>query len=107
MEPSKINSGPQESLFFFVGLFMSSIEQLSEEIQKLKVRNARVEQEKSWETSWQRHVSIVIATYIVMLILFLLLDDKTPFLNAGISTIGYLISVLSMNWVKKLFLRRQ
>jgi hypothetical protein len=75
---------------------MDILEQLQAEITSIQTRNARVEKEKAWETSWQRHVSIAITTYAVMLMLFSLLDDARPFVNALLSTIGYLISVFSM-----------
>ena len=65
------NYGPQESLYFFWVFFMPlSIEHLEKEIVLLKDRNIRVEQEKAWENSTQRKMSIIIITYFVMILAF-------------------------------------
>ena len=97
--------------YFFVGLFysffMATLESLQEEINLLKERNARVEHEKAWETSWQRKVGIIVTTYVVMIIVFFSLGNSAPFLNAIIPTLGYTLSTLSMGWMKTLFLSRR
>jgi hypothetical protein len=49
---------------------MSSLENIQAEIDAIKGRNARVEQEKSWETSWQRKLGIIVTTYFVMILVF-------------------------------------
>ncbi len=49
---------------------MSSIGSLEKEIIALKSRNARVEKEKTWETSWQRKLGIIVTTYFVMILVF-------------------------------------
>ncbi len=83
---------------------MSILEQLQAEISSIKGRNARVEREKAWETSWQRKIGIIVTTYFVMILAFWALGNEKPFLNALIPTLGYGLSTLSMEWVKKLFI---
>lgn len=78
---------------------------LEQEIIGLKARNARVESEKAWETSWQRKLGIIITTYCVMVLIFLSLGNDKPLINAIIPTLGYTLSTLSMRWIKKLFLK--
>ena len=39
---------------------------LENEIEKIKERNARVEKDKAWETSWTRRICIMILTYVVV-----------------------------------------
>lgn len=41
---------------------------LTNEIEKIKARNARVELDKKWETSWTRRLCICVPTYIVVAI---------------------------------------
>ncbi len=86
---------------------MSSLEQLQAEISAIKGRNARVETEKAWETSWQRRIGIIITTYFVMILAFWALGNEKPFLNAIIPTLGYTLSTLSMERVKNLFLMKK
>lgn len=84
---------------------MSSLEHLEKEIEALKARNARVEKEKAWETSWQRKVGIIVTTYFVMILVFWSLGNDAPFLNAIVPTLGYSLSTLSLAWLKKWFLK--
>ena len=83
-----------------------SLEHLAQEIEDLKIRNVRVEAEKSWEISWQRRLSIIVITYLVMLILLWSLGNPSPFLSVIIPTLGYILSILSMEWMERLFLKK-
>ena len=47
-----------------VGGFMN----IEDRINKIEERNKRVELDKKWETSWTRKISIMILTYIVVII---------------------------------------
>ena len=42
--------------------------ELEERVKKIEERNKRVELDKSWETSWTRKISIMILTYIIVII---------------------------------------
>lgn len=44
------------------------LKNLEKEIENIKERNKKVELDKSWETSWTRKISIMILTYIVVII---------------------------------------
>ena len=72
-----------------------TLESLQHEIEMLKTRNKRVEAEKAWENSWQRKISILVLTYILMSLIFFMLKNPHPFTNAIIPTLGYLISTLT------------
>ena len=68
---------------------------LQHEIEILKARNKRVEAEKAWETSWQRKISILIITYILISLIFFTLENPHPLTNAIIPTLGYFLSTLT------------
>jgi hypothetical protein len=64
-----------------------TLESLKQEIEELKSRNKKVEAEKSWETSIFRKLSIIIITYLFMVIVMYFLDLSRPFISAIIPTI--------------------
>jgi len=77
------------------------------EIENIKERNARVEMDKAWETSWMRKIMVAVLTYIVVLLFFLVANLPNPFVNSLVPTIGFLISTLTIDlakkeWIKKL-----
>jgi len=45
---------------------MKTIEQLEEEIEKIKQRNQKVESDKTWEKSYVRRVLLMLFTYIAI-----------------------------------------
>lgn len=76
------------------------------EIEKIKERNARVEIDKAWETSWARRGIIAILTYLVIVLFFVSAGIVNPFINAIVPTIGFLLSTLSLTFFKKVWLKK-
>ena len=79
---------------------------LEEEIQNIKIRNQKVEQDKAWEKSWTRRIFIGLSTYAVALIWLLMIHDISPWLKAFVPSAGYILSTLSLpvlkrRWIKK------
>ena len=74
---------------------------LEREVVAIKERNARVERDKAWETSWQRRIAVAIFTYFVVAILFLTMRLPEPYLNALIPASAFVISTLSLSYFKK------
>ncbi|MFA6038929.1 MAG: hypothetical protein WCV62_03315 [Candidatus Peribacteraceae bacterium] len=70
-------------------------------IQNILQRNARVELEKAWEVSWTRRLTIGFLTYIVASCFLWQLGIALPFLQALVPTGGYVLSTLSLPWIKK------
>lgn len=80
---------------------------LEKEIEAIKARNRRVEKDKAWETSWTRRVAISVATYIIALLFFVVMNADQPFLIAIVPTLGFLLSTLTVNFLKSWWLKKQ
>lgn len=84
---------------------MVTIQQLEEEIEKIKQRNRRVETEKAWETSWTRRIMIAVMTYLVISIFFFFAGNVEPLEDAIVPSIAFVLSTLSGPFIKKLWLK--
>lgn len=81
------------------------IKKLEEEVAKIKLRNIKVEQNKAWETSIYRKLIITILTYVVMCLIMSQLDVERFYLSAIIPTLGFVLSSLSLNFFKRIWIR--
>ena len=79
---------------------------IEERVQKIEERNIRVQAEKAWETSNFRILTIMIVTYIIASGTLLFIDNSNPFRNALIPTLGYLLSIQSLPFIKKWWISR-
>jgi hypothetical protein len=86
---------------------MTSIEKLEQRIEAIEQRNKKVELEKSWETSLFRKLTVVFLTYTVMVLLMHSINVSQPFVNALIPTIGFVLSTLSLPFLKQLWLNNR
>ncbi len=84
---------------------MPSIEELQEEINKIKERNKRVEADKAWETSRARKIVIFGLTYIVIVIFFYFMRLPNPPVNALVPVFGFFLSTFTISFFKKLWLK--
>jgi len=85
---------------------MNEINALKEEIRELKSRNARVEADKAWETSWMRKLLISALTYIAITLFFYFASLSKPFISAIVPTIGFVISTLSVPIFKNIWIKK-
>ena len=77
---------------------------LEKEIMEIKERNKKVELNKSWETSWTRKLCIMILTYIVIILYsFSINRINNIFLSSLVPVIGFTLSTLSLNAVRKIW----
>lgn len=81
-------------------------EEILLEIQAIKVRNAKVEAEKAWETSWQRRILVIAITYVFMVFFMNMIGVKWVFVNAMIPTFWFFLSTLSVGFVKKHYIQK-
>ena len=83
------------------------MENLEERIQKIEERNARVEADKAWEVSFTRRIILVVLTYVVVGITFMVIDVVKPWMNAIIPASAFVISTLTISFAKTRWLRKR
>lgn len=83
---------------------MSEITDIKKRLEKIEVRNRRVELDKTWETSWTRRLLVLTLTYTLIGLYMNIIDINRPWLNAVIPSLGFLLSTLTISWVKNLWL---
>jgi uncharacterized membrane protein (DUF485 family) len=77
-----------------------------DDILRIHERNARVEADKAWETSKSRRVLIAILTYVVVVLFLLVINAPSPFLAALVPVGGFVLSTLSLPFIKSWWLTR-
>ncbi len=82
---------------------MNQIAELKKEIESLKLRNKRVEANKAWETSLTRKIILVLLTYFIAGYTLQVIKNPNPWTNALIPAIGFLLSTLTLPFIKKLW----
>ena len=70
-------------------------------LQEIKKRNARVEADKAWETSKTRRGIIAVFTYLIVVLFLVLIDAPNPWMTALVPAGAYLLSTLTLPFVKK------
>ena len=75
------------------------------ELADIRTRNERVELDKAWETSWTRRLSIAAITYVIAAWFMYRIGVNNPFLNALVPTGGFLLSTLSLGFIKRWWLK--
>jgi hypothetical protein len=84
---------------------ISEIEELKQEIQKLKERNKKVETNKAWEISFTRKILLMFLTYFVIVVTLTTIKNPAPWVNAFIPAIAFFLSTLTLPYVKKMWLK--
>lgn len=82
-------------------LYIELHKELQHNIADIKARNARVEADKDWETSWLRRGLVTVLTYLVIVIFFFVASLPNPFVNAIVPATAFLVSNLSIGLVKR------
>lgn len=80
---------------------------LAKRISLIESRNKKVELEKEWETSFARKLSITALTYLLLAAYFGLVLKVNPWINAIVPTVGFVLSTLSLSFIKKLWLKNR
>lgn len=82
------------------------IRQIQKELEVIKNRNKKVEQNKAWETSLFRKISIIVITYTVASVVMYFIGVQKFLLNALIPTAGYALSTLSLSFLKSWWIEK-
>ncbi len=81
---------------------------LEKRIAAIEARNVRVEDDKRWETSWTRRLSVAVLTYFVVLAyLGIVVHNDRPLINAFVPGIGYLLSTAVMQTIRTVWTRHR
>ena len=80
---------------------------VEKEIREIKERNARVEMDKKWETSWLRRGLILVLTFVVVLAYnFTIQSNVNIYFASLVPVIGFFLSTLSLDFVRRVWERR-
>lgn len=74
---------------------------LEQRVTALEERNKRVEFDKAWEGSRTRRALIMLCTYVILGFYMQAIGTKSPWLGAIVPTTGFLLSTLTLAWVKR------
>lgn len=81
---------------------MGSIE---ERLEKIERRNQKVESDKAWEGSWTRKIVLIVFTYAAVGLYLNVINVQSPWVNAIVPSIGFLLSTLTLPWIKTLWIK--
>ncbi|MBI5153534.1 MAG: hypothetical protein HZA36_03705 [Parcubacteria group bacterium] len=79
------------------------MQDLEHRIKKIEERNARVELDKKWETSWVRRILLAVFTYLAIGFYLYAIEIPRPWINAIVPTLGFIISTLTMPLFKRIW----
>lgn len=82
---------------------MPDVHDLEKRLEEIEDRNQRVEIDKAWETSWSRKILLMAFTYLAVGLYMNAINVPSPWLNAIIPSIGFLLSTLTLSYFKKLW----
>ena len=80
---------------------------IEKRLSAIESRNSRVQDDKAWEISWTRRISIMLLTYIVVCVYLRYVVHIDPWINALVPVIGFLLSTLTITRVKALWLKHR
>jgi len=86
---------------------MATLQELEKEIEKIKERNIRVESDKAWETSYSRRALLATFTYLAIGFYLCAIKIASPWINAIVPAIGFMLSTLTLPFFKKLWLKHK
>lgn len=82
---------------------MATISELEKKIAQIEKRNARVETDKAWETSFTRRGILVAFTYLSIYVYFLIIGIPNAWLNAIVPAVAFMLSTLTLPAIKRMW----
>jgi len=86
---------------------MATLRQLEKEVESIRARNARVEADKAWETSYTRRLLLTAFTYIAIGAYLQAISLPQPWLNAIIPAVAFMLSTLTLPFFKDRWLKHR
>jgi len=86
---------------------MASITALEKRIAAIEQRNGKVEADKAWETSLERRGALVLFIYLAIGIYFWAISMPNPWLNAIVPAAAFLLSTLTLQYLKERWLKQR
>jgi hypothetical protein len=77
------------------------LQQLENQLEAIKERNARVEADKAWESSATRIGTISAITYVIAAALLWMIGTERYWLSALIPTVGFFLSAQTLPAIKR------
>jgi len=85
---------------------MASQKHIEQRLSAIEQRNKKVESDKAWETSYLRRIILVLFTYLAMGVYLWAVDIPKPWLNAIVPSVAFMLSTLTLPWIKKAWVKR-
>ncbi len=82
------------------------METIEERLNRIEERNKRVEQDKDWERSPFRIISVSIITYVIAYLVLYSIGVPKPYLSALIPVLGFILSAQSLPIIKKYWIKK-
>ena len=86
---------------------METLQALGKRVAAVEARNARVEADKAWETSWTRRGLLVLFTYLAVGAYLAAIGVKDAWLNAIVPAVAFMLSTLTLPYFKGIWLARR
>jgi hypothetical protein len=86
---------------------MATMKALEGRLAAVEARNARVESDKEWETSYARRALLLLFTYVAIGVYLQAIGVPQPWLNAIVPAIAFMLSTLTLPFFKKVWLRHK
>ncbi len=80
--------------------------EIENKMKQMLERNAKVEADKSWETSLARRAILAIATYVAVVIFLQIINAPNATLAALVPVGAYLLQQYSMPFLKKIWIKK-
>jgi len=82
-----------------------TIDEIEKRLSAIENRNRKVELDKAWETSYFRRFLLVVFTYMSIGIYLWIIGVNSPWLNAVIPSLAFLLSTLTLPFFKNWWLK--
>lgn len=86
---------------------MASITSLEKRVAAIEQRNRKVEADKAWETSFARRGLLVLFTYLAVGAYLAAIPVPDPWLNAIVPAVAFMLSTLTLPYLKEIWLGRR